>query len=323
VLLLLTIRAISKSGKSEVLNLPIRAISKSGKSEVVALSIAAIIFINKPVFLFFAFTVLFYCMLYYTSRGNGKHTIIFIHGTSQSAQVWDAVMATGLLNDYTLVTVDLPGHGQSPRSNNPQHDYTLQGMGRELAGFMHELDPGDHIVVAASLGSNIFAEALPHIQHCKGAMLMGCCTIGDDLSPADIMQPNPDAAPAFMADPDDVQVEAYIDHMIADRHNLTARQQYKATYLAADKTFRQVIGESVGRGEWSNELQHLRSSNIPLAIVYGALETVVHKHYLQNIPLNKWQDAILELDNAAHNVQIDQPQQTAALIKTFADYCFK
>lgn len=263
-------------------------------------------------------------MLHYISRGTiGKPSIIFIHGTSQSAQVWDAVMTPDLSNAYTLIAVDLPGHGQSPRSSKPQQDYTLPGMGSQFAGFMQQFNPGDHIVVATSLGTNIFAEALPYMQHCKGAVLVGCCAIGDALTPADIMQPNPDAAVSFIPHPDNIQLEAYLNVVVRDTTAHTTRQQYKETFLAADSMFRQVVGESVGRGEWNNELQHLRDSHIPLALVYGAQEAVIQKQHLRDVPLNKWQDTIIEIDNAGHSVQIDQPLALAALIKEFAAYCFK
>ncbi|MFT5200858.1 MAG: pimeloyl-ACP methyl ester carboxylesterase [Candidatus Aldehydirespiratoraceae bacterium] len=54
--------------------------------------------------------------LHMKSVGEGP-TVLFVHGLDSDSAVWSPVIE--LLADHTCVTVDLPGHGQSPVSENP------------------------------------------------------------------------------------------------------------------------------------------------------------------------------------------------------------
>ncbi len=44
-----------------------------------------------------------------SSARSAIPTIVFLHGSGDNAQVWDAVIAC--LPQYTAIALDLPGHG--------------------------------------------------------------------------------------------------------------------------------------------------------------------------------------------------------------------
>lgn len=50
------------------------------------------------------------------TRGNGP-TLLFVHGLDSTSDVWGPVIE--LLDDHTCVTIDLPGHGRSAVSEDP------------------------------------------------------------------------------------------------------------------------------------------------------------------------------------------------------------
>lgn len=54
--------------------------------------------------------------LHVQTAGEGP-TVLFLHGLDSDSAVWSPVIE--LLADHTCVTVDLPGHGQSPVSDDP------------------------------------------------------------------------------------------------------------------------------------------------------------------------------------------------------------
>ncbi len=261
-------------------------------------------------------------MLNYKISGTGQRQIIFVHGNSQSSGTWDDVVASQALKDYTLIMVDLPGHGESFRSNDPEKDYTLKGAGGWLADFINTFEANEYIVVTTSLGSNIFAEALPGIKNCKGAFLIGACIIGDGLMPADILQPNPAGMVSFMPDPTNDQVNAYVHEVIKDP-DTTTKEKYVNVFLNTDKNFRQAIAECVAKGEWTDEVKNIQDINLPLALVYGENEKIINSSYLQNTSLKKWKNEIIMVKNAGHSVQLDQQEIVADMIKEFAQDCFK
>lgn len=51
-------------------------------------------------------------MLHYETAGTGKETLVLLHGLMQNSTMWDE-MLPALSPDFTLIKIDLPGHGQS------------------------------------------------------------------------------------------------------------------------------------------------------------------------------------------------------------------
>lgn len=95
-------------------------------------------------------------MLSYERQGAGP-TIVLIHGIGHHRQAWRDVI--GLLsNDFDVIAIDLPGHGESP-------DIKLDGRGAkdalrtELETLLGALDVSDPILVGNSLGGLIALEA--------------------------------------------------------------------------------------------------------------------------------------------------------------------
>jgi pimeloyl-ACP methyl ester carboxylesterase len=261
-------------------------------------------------------------MLNSRTIGNGNHAVIFIHGISQSLDTWDAVISQQSLDSYTRIAVDLPGHGQSFFSKQPEIDYSLKGCALQLANFLKDFEKTGYIVVTTSLGSNLLAEAISSINGCKGVFFIGGCIIGEGLTPADIMQPNADAMTSFMEDPSDEQLESYLNVVLFDRYDKAARAKYKRTFLQSDPMFRKVIAESIGKGEWSDEIKNIRNKNFAVALVYGKEDLIIKTDYLQSTELNKWKQEIILIDEAGHPVQLDQPKAIADLIAEFAVDCF-
>ncbi len=87
--------------------------------------------------------------------GQGE-TILLIHGTAASVHSWRDVMPL-LADQYHVVALDLPGHGQTQSGNATQ--YTLQGMATGVAAVMKEMKLQPNTVVGHSAGAAILAMA--------------------------------------------------------------------------------------------------------------------------------------------------------------------
>ena len=83
-------------------------------------------------------------------------TIVLIHGIGHRRQAWRDVV--GFLDDFDVITLDLPGHGESP-------DIELDGrsakdaLRAELEGLLAHLEVTHPVVVGNSLGGLIALEA--------------------------------------------------------------------------------------------------------------------------------------------------------------------
>lgn len=94
--------------------------------------------------------------------------IVFVHGTRFSAGQWSMQLAA-LRDEFPVVAVDLPGHGQ--RSAQP---WSLSSATEIIASAADSLDRGPALVVGHSLGGYASLEfARRHPERLRGLVLAG------------------------------------------------------------------------------------------------------------------------------------------------------
>ena len=92
--------------------------------------------------------------LYYRSMGDGP-PIVLLHGYASSSKVnWQGTGWATLLSEHgrRVVMPDLRGHGNSPKSRDPD-DYHPQRMAQDILAVMDEVDPGPWELMGYSMGS--------------------------------------------------------------------------------------------------------------------------------------------------------------------------
>jgi pimeloyl-ACP methyl ester carboxylesterase len=260
-------------------------------------------------------------MLNKETTGCGDKIIIFVHGNSQSLHTWGAVIREPILNDYTKIAVDLPGHGLSFRSTTPEVDYTVTGLSAKLNEFLQQYDGKNYILVGTSLGTSIISELNPFPTACCGAMLCGAMMTSKSITVKDMIQPNTTVTAAFKAESTDEEIDHLINQFIYQAGK-TVKDHYKLVFKQTDPNMRASLGHSLGRPPMIDHVAHITSARIPVAIVYGEQERVVQADYLNRTALLKWKDQIFRVSNAGHCIELDQPAALANLIDEFAGDCF-
>lgn len=262
-------------------------------------------------------------MLNYISKGTGGKQLIFIHGNSQSLHYWDKVIdCIASPDEYTLIAIDLPGHGQSFRSRNPIEDYSLKGFAHHLKRTLEQLEASNYILVGNSLGCNVIGELEAIGSGCKGILFSGSTAIGKGLTVEAILQPNPNAVICFAEEFTDEQLNLLINDsaylLTADTKGLV-RETYKLT----DPAVRSGIASCVGKQDYSDELQNIEASHLPIALVFGKEEKLVKTDHLNNLTFKKWKDQVILIEDSGHCCQLDQPERLAEIVKEFAKDCFR
>ncbi len=95
----------------------------------------------------------------YSISGSGP-AIIFVHGIGARKSAWDKVIVH-LENDFTCVSYDLRGHGDSPKGELP---YSLDVLGEDLEALRVTLNLQKIHIVGHSLGGMIgpqYAKSYP------------------------------------------------------------------------------------------------------------------------------------------------------------------
>lgn len=86
-------------------------------------------------------------------HGHGKQTIVFLHGIASYKEIWQPALQA-LERDYTCITVDLLGHGKSPKPINIDYSVTAHLRSLRWTLFWKGIW-GKKIVVGYSMGGII------------------------------------------------------------------------------------------------------------------------------------------------------------------------
>ena len=99
-------------------------------------------------------------MLNFEIQGNGKETLVLLHGFMENINIWDDMLPF-LSKDFTLLKIDLPGHGNSEKIAEIQ---TMELMAEEVKKVIDELRLEKVHLLGHSMGGYVslaFAEKFP------------------------------------------------------------------------------------------------------------------------------------------------------------------
>lgn len=92
----------------------------------------------------------------YTARGTGPLALVFIHGWMCDQSDWKN-QVDAFSDRYTVVTLDLAGHGASRGKERP--GWPLASFGRDVQAVVEGLDLGRVVLVGHSMGAPVALEA--------------------------------------------------------------------------------------------------------------------------------------------------------------------
>ena len=99
-------------------------------------------------------------MLNYEISGAGKEKLVLLHGFMENLMIWEE-METHLSEDFTLIKIDLPGHGLSKIY---REIHTMELMAEEVKKLTDHLKLENFHLLGHSMGGYVslaFAEKFP------------------------------------------------------------------------------------------------------------------------------------------------------------------
>ena len=91
----------------------------------------------------------------YSIRGDGPTTLLFVHGWACDQTYWSSQVGE-LAQAYTVVTLDLAGHGLSGDS---RQDWSIARFADDVVAVLEALELTDVVLIGHSLGGFIVLEA--------------------------------------------------------------------------------------------------------------------------------------------------------------------
>jgi len=90
----------------------------------------------------------------YNMDGEGAITLLFVHGAFIDGSYW-STQAEYFKDHYRVITIDLPGHGQSGKARD---QWNIEGLGADLSVFIRALNLKNVVLIGHSAGGDIILE---------------------------------------------------------------------------------------------------------------------------------------------------------------------
>ncbi|RYX86937.1 MAG: alpha/beta hydrolase [Bradyrhizobiaceae bacterium] len=245
------------------------------------------------------------------TRGEG-FPVVFIHGNSACRAVFQKQMASPLLDDYHLVSFDLPGHGDSDNALDPDRTYCRPGLTDLVIELLGQLDIDRAAIVGASLGGHIAIEMLARSGIFRGQFLMGTPAVGENFSDGFIGKPLNGLASRGELTPEEAREFARMVFGPAFKPFM------QKAIERADREFRGKLIASAKNGAGVNQRSVIELTNVPTAIVNGHDDRIINLDYVDSVSYGRlWRGKCFRIPNATHSPFWEVPHIVNRLLADF------
>jgi len=254
----------------------------------------------------------------YLLKGHSEPTIVLLHGNSLSSYSFQAQFEDNALDAFTLLSIDLPGHGDSPPAADAQITYNLFFFRDLIIYTLQFLGINNFIFAGHSLGGHVAIECLPYTNGCRGLFLWGAPPVKLPLKTETIFKPSLSAGMLFNADLSPDEINQLSTLLTSKRH----KHKLSGMIANTDPAFRKFFPISLVNGQVSDEYFLLKESKLPVAIIHGDKDDLINAGYYTYLDLpTLWQNRIIIIKKAFHIPHLEQPKIFNPLLKQFAtDY---
>lgn len=256
---------------------------------------------------------------YFDNEKQANTTLLFIHGNSLNIQLFRNQLNNPALNKYRIVAPDLPGHGASAKSDNPEKDYGILNFIDILQQLVKELNLKNIVLVGHSLGGHIAIHLMSALQKSKiavkGIAIMGTPPLTLPPVMDQAFLPNPAMGLAFKGELSNDEMEMLTSAFV---HRETAFEMVKNSIKTADPLVRPMIGQSIATQLAEDESLILKNADVPLAVLHGKKDELVNVQYISELGLQLWENNIHYIADAGHCTFLENP---AGFNAKLADFC--
>jgi len=252
-------------------------------------------------------------MLNYKVSGQGP-VVLFIHGFCEDLSIW--TNSSEYLNNYTILSIDLPGFGKSEFIQNQD----LATIANEINILLEQLEVDQVTLIGHSLGGYVgltFAELFPN--KINGLGLFHSTVFADSNEKKEnrnktIEFINKHGVGNF--------ANSFVGTLFYPENRATFEKEILELSNVVKNTSKEAVIQTTkamrDRKDFSN---FIASINIPLLFIVGKED--------QAVPLSKSIEqshiapdtTLLILSKTAHMGMFENEKKTYLAVKNFADYC--
>jgi 3-oxoadipate enol-lactonase len=249
----------------------------------------------------------------YEIRGEGGPALLLLHGFPLHRGIWNTQLAV-LGENMRVIAPDLRGHGQTDAPPGP---YSMEGMARDCAGLLDELNVTEPVVVAGlSMGGYVaLAFARQFADRLAGLVLAATRAGADSVEGKAGRDRN--AALARDKGPEAI-VEAMLPKMLApDTYAVRPNLVEEVRRIMRANSAEGMAGALIGMRDRPDSTPLLEQISVPVLVIHG-LEDQLLPYADAEAMHQRLKDSRLKLvPGAGHLLNMEQPEVFNAEVRTF------
>jgi len=245
--------------------------------------------------------------------------IVMLHPNSCSRLFFKRQMEDRRLTEgFRLIAIDLPGHGDSEKAENPTATYTFKGYAGEVVQALRTLDVQECVLLGVSLGGHVVLEAMNQIPGLQGIVLSGTPPVA--ISPEGFRQ----GFKAIPLEKAKLMGKRHFTRKDAEEFaSVIAKEPWMVEYtLKADGRARQRLFEWIQEGTGGDQRQLIAETKLPTALIFGENDPASPLDYLQSLKYgNLW--GMHSIKGSDHGVFYKEAEVYNGILLNFLRTIFK
>ena len=236
----------------------------------------------------------------YADRGFGDSVVLLLHGFGGDLDNW-MFNLDSLAEKHRLLALDLPGHGQSVKTNV---DPSLSGMATFVRKFLDVLSVSSLHVVGHSMGGAIAMQlASDSPETVKSLGLICSAGLGPDI--------NSDYLRGFVEAQSQQELKLVLQQLFADESLVNLQLvndllNYKRID-GVEATLNALSETLISAGEQTFLTDNIVASGIPVLVIWGKQDRIIPVSHAQNYSAAGGSCVEVEIfDSAGHMVQMEK-----------------
>ena len=236
----------------------------------------------------------------YADRGFGDSVVLLLHGFGGDLDNW-MFNLDSLAEKHRVLALDLPGHGQSVKTNV---DPSLSGMATFVRKFLDVLSVSSVHVVGHSMGGAIAMQlASDSPETVKSLGLICSAGLGPDI--------NSDYLRGFVEAQTHQELKLVLQQLFADESLVNLQLvndilNYKRID-GVEATLNALSETLISAGEQTFLTDNIVASGIPVLVIWGKQDMIIPVSHAQNYSAAGGSCVEVEIfDSAGHMVQMEK-----------------
>ena len=257
----------------------------------------------------------------YLVHGTGP-PLLLLHGFTGCTRNWEPIIPH-LAEKHTVVTVDLPGHGQSKSPADPAF-YEMETVSAELVSLMDKLGHGSFDLLGYSMGGRLALYTAIHYPGHVNRLVLESASPG--LKTAEERHARQEFDNALAARIEREGIRSFVDFwesisLWESQKGLstTAKANLRTIRLSNNPAGLANSLRGMGTGQQPSLWPNLAQLQIPILLLTGELDSKfcqIAAEMVQSLPNASHQI----VPNAGHTIHLEQPKSWLKITDTFLTY---